>query len=81
MRLTLTISLSDVSQPRLKSVPGTLLLMVLGTTIIGILNSGWSGRASASSQTVWKAFTTKKRKQLNTGYVIYGNMTISVLEK
>ena len=34
--LTLTISLRDVSVPRLKSVPGTLLLMVLGITIIGI---------------------------------------------
>ena len=38
LKLTSVISLRVVSVPRLKSLPGTLLLMVHGRTIIGIQN-------------------------------------------
>ena len=49
------ISLRAVSEPREKSVPGTLLEMVAGRTTIGILNSGNLSRFSARSRAVWKA--------------------------
>jgi len=45
--LTSVISLRAVSAPRLKSDPGTLLLMVHGITIIGIQKASNLSLASA----------------------------------
>lgn len=56
-RLTSAISLTEVSAPRLKSVPGTLLLIVAGTTTIGMQNSGYLSRSSAIISTLWNAFS------------------------
>ena len=46
-RHTSAMALRAVSAPRVKSVPGTLLLMVAGIIVIGIQNSGNLSRASA----------------------------------
>lgn len=46
--LTSVISLRAVSQPKLKSLPGTLLLIVAGMTTMGMQNSGYLPRASYS---------------------------------
>ena len=51
--LTSVISLRAVSAPRLKSEPGTLLLMVEGMTVMGIQNSLWLARCSASCSAAW----------------------------
>ena len=53
--ITSTISLRAVSQPKLKSEPGTLLLMVAGMTTIGIQNSGYLPLASYSCTRLWYA--------------------------
>ena len=50
---TWQISLRAVSAPKQKSVPGTLLLMVAGTTITGIRKSGNVLRASANWRAEW----------------------------
>jgi len=42
-------SLSAVSDPMLNSVPGTLLLIVAGIRTIGMQNSGYLLRVSAST--------------------------------
>ena len=51
------ISFSAVSAPREKSVPGTLLLMVDGSMIMGMQNSGYVPRFSDSDRTAWYACT------------------------
>ena len=49
------ISLRAVSAPIEKSVPGTLLEMVAGSTTMGILNSLKVSLCSAICRTAWKA--------------------------
>jgi len=49
------ISLRAVSAPRQKSVPGTLLLIVAGSTMIGIRNSGYLSRFCMSRRVEWYA--------------------------
>lgn len=53
--LTSTMAFREVSEPRLRSVPGTLLLMVAGRTQMGTQNSWWSLRASANKAELSKA--------------------------
>ena len=61
--LTSAISLSAVSAPRLKSVPGTLLLIVAGTIVIGMQNSGYLSLASLSI----KALLNDCKRQIHHG--------------
>lgn len=49
--ITSAISFKDVSAPKLNSVPGTLLLMVAGKTVIGMQNCGYLSLAAAISWT------------------------------
>lgn len=53
--LTSTITFREVSEPKLRSVPGTLLLMVAGRTQMGTQNSWWLLRASANMTELLKA--------------------------
>ena len=55
--LTSVISFKAVSVPRLKSLPGTLLLMVQGITMIGIQNASYFSLASASCTALWYAWS------------------------
>jgi len=50
------MAFSAVSVPRVKSVPGTLLLIVAGIIVIGMHNSGYFSLASAIMSTLWKAY-------------------------
>jgi len=52
-RLTSQMAFSAVSVPRVKSVPGTLLLIVAGIIVIGMQNSGCLSLASAIISTLW----------------------------
>jgi len=52
-RLTSQMAFSAVSVPRVKSVPGTLLLMVAGIIVIGMQNSGCFSLASAIIMILW----------------------------
>ena len=56
--LTSQMAFNAVSVPRVKSVPGTLLLMVAGIIVIGMQNSGCLSRASAIIRILWKACTS-----------------------
>lgn len=53
--LTSTIAFREVSEPKLICVPGTLLLMVAGTTQMGTQNSWKLLRASANATELSKA--------------------------
>lgn len=53
--LTSTTALRPVSQPMLRSVPGTLLLMVAGRMQMGMQNSWWRSHASANRTALSKA--------------------------
>lgn len=57
--LTSTITPRPVSEPIHKSVPGTLLLIVAGKTHIGMQNSSWLLRPSASMIAAWKAWSSR----------------------
>ena len=59
--LTSAISFSAVSAPRLKSVPGTLLLIVAGIMVIGIQNSGYLSRFSLKSKALLNDYKTIKK--------------------
>ena len=63
---TSVITFSAVSVPRLRSVPGTLLLIVAGMITIGILNAAYLSRASASCNRLWYPFK-KNDKVINEG--------------
>jgi len=54
-KLTLTIWFNAVSAPNEKSVPGTLLLYVTGTTIKGMQNSSYCFRKSLITIPVFRA--------------------------
>ena len=56
--LTSQMAFNAVSVPRVKSVPGTLLLIVAGTIVIGMQNSGCLSLASAIIKILWKACTS-----------------------
>lgn len=51
LSLTSMAALTAVSEPRLKSVPGTLLLMVAGMTHMMMQSSSYCPRASTSCST------------------------------
>lgn len=51
LSLTSMAALTAVSEPRLKSVPGTLLLMVAGMTHMTMQSSSYCPRASTSCST------------------------------
>jgi len=54
------MAFSAVSVPRVKSVPGTLLLIVAGIIVIGMHNSGYFSLASAIISTLWKAYNSQQ---------------------
>lgn len=60
--LTSTMALSEVSTPILKSVPGTLLLMVAGSIQRGTQNSSKLERASCSCNRHSRAWGTQHRR-------------------
>jgi len=73
---TSAISFNDVSLPRLKSVPGTLLLMVAGIVTIGMQNSGYLERASVNSRRLWYAYKLNTTQWYTTTVSVTEHMQI-----
>jgi hypothetical protein len=62
-RLTPTMTLSAVSAPIQRSVPGTLLLITAGMTTIGIQHAEYLSRDSAISRHERNAYIRQRRGQ------------------
>lgn len=65
LRLTSQMAFSAVSVPSVKSVPGTLLLIVAGIIVIGMQNSGCFSLDSAIISRLWYAYTFHRAILIN----------------
>ena len=81
--LTSTMALRAVSAPILRSVPGTLLLMVAGSIHIGMHNSSWVARASYSCSRLSNAWSGSIWKRIRdaTERERWGWASLSLLER